>query len=466
MKRLTALLSSLSFVLLGTIGGVLEKASADVLAEYVAKQDDSYAWKTHARYQQGDSEIVELHLYSQTWRDILWKHKLFLIKPNRIETPNQGLLILGGGRWRAEYETEEPLPSLPSGAGIFLNIAQSLGTVVAVLGHVPFQPLFGKTEDHIIAYTFDQYLTTGDPEWPLLLPMVKSAVRAMDATQEASATEWAMSLEAFTVLGGSKRGWTTWLTAAVDSRVNAFVPVVIDALNMAQHFPYQTQVWGTPSEKIRPYTELNLHEVLGSAEGQALREIVDPFAYRSMLEQPKLIVIGTNDEYFPVDSLNLYWDELSGPKYILYLPNDRHSTRDYGRLIPSLNALHKQAIGGAPLPRLAWEYQSSDSGLVLCIRSDPGPDEVRAWVAHSDSQDFRHAVWTPRPLTIGSAGTYILEFPVPESGYSAVFGEAVFGQGGAAYSLSTNLNVVGSQDNANLGRPAPGYGGSACQFVF
>ncbi len=122
-------------------------------------------------------------------------------------------------------------------------------------------------------------------------------------------------------MGGSKRDWTTWrLTGAVDQRVVALVPAVIDVLNFTSHFPHQTAVWGSPSEKIRPYTKLNLHHVLSSEEGRLLRQIVDPFSYRSLLTQPKLIIVGTNDQYFPVDALNFYWDELLGPKYALYLP--------------------------------------------------------------------------------------------------------------------------------------------------
>ena len=56
---------------------------------------------------------------------------------------------------------------------------------------VPNQPLVfaddpgnQRNEDAIIAYTFDKFLKTQDPTWPLLLPMAKSAVRAMDTIQD------------------------------------------------------------------------------------------------------------------------------------------------------------------------------------------------------------------------------------------------------------------------------------------
>ena len=51
---------------------------------------------------------------------------------------------------------------------------------------VPNQPLTfageaeKRSEDAIIAYSWDKYLRTGDEAWPLRLPMTKSVVRAMD----------------------------------------------------------------------------------------------------------------------------------------------------------------------------------------------------------------------------------------------------------------------------------------------
>ena len=37
-----------------------------------------------------------------------------------------------------------------------------------------------------------------------------------------------------------------------------------------------------------------------------------PWVYRDKLTMPKLILNGTNDPYWTLDALNLYWDDLNG----------------------------------------------------------------------------------------------------------------------------------------------------------
>jgi PhoPQ-activated pathogenicity-related protein len=179
-------------------GGVT--ARSDALASYVARPDKSTAWRQVDSGTIGTAEYVEYLLTSQTWRGIEWKHQLFVIRPpNMARDERHALLFVHGGRWKPEYEGERGRKQLPSEAMLFVRLAESIGAPVGVLRQVPFSPMFDRTEDALIAYTFDQYLQTGEKDWPLLLPMVKSSVRAMDAMQGIVREKWGAPIESFTV---------------------------------------------------------------------------------------------------------------------------------------------------------------------------------------------------------------------------------------------------------------------------
>jgi PhoPQ-activated pathogenicity-related protein len=421
------------------------------LDAYVAKEDASYQWRKTREGKLGTADYAELILTSQTWRDIVWKHQLHVIRPQSTPVDcKHALLFITGGRWRDELQNPTGEFQAPTEAQIFSSIAEQLKSPIAILQHVPFQPIFGgMVEDEIISMTFEQFMRTGDAEWPLLLPMVKSAVRGMDATQEYCREQWSLNIEDFTVTGASKRGWTTWLTGAVDPRATAIAPMVIDTLNMGPQMKHQLFSWGKYSEQIRDYTERGIQQHIDTPVGDALRAIVDPYSYRERLNQPKLLIMGTNDRYWPLDALNLYWDDLGGEKYILYVPNQGHSIRDFPRVLGSLAALHRHATGEKPLPKLEWEFQERDGtpgALRLAVNSDETPERVNIWLAKSDTRDFRDSRWESTEATKNGEGwEYTLE--VPEQGYAAIFGESVYGGGPAPLYLSTNVRIVHNGDD-------------------
>jgi PhoPQ-activated pathogenicity-related protein len=266
----------------------------------------------------------------------------------------------------------------------------------------------------------------------------------MDAIEEFAAAEWQLDVERFLVTGASKRGWTTWLTGAVDSRVNAIAPMVIDMLNMKPHMELQQLSFGGYSEQIEDYTEKGLQDHMDNARGDALRSIVDPYSYRDQLRQPKLIILGTNDRYWPVDALNLYWDELKGEKYILYVPNNGHGLRDHTRLVGTVCALHEHVTGGKALPKLDWKFQYRGDTLRLELTSDTVPEVVRSWTAAAETRDFREVEWDSQQVKAdGAEGRrFVVDLKKPANGFAAVFAEAEFNGRPMPFYLSTNLRVV------------------------
>jgi PhoPQ-activated pathogenicity-related protein len=385
-------------------------------------------------------------LTSQTWRGIPWKHQLFAFRPAEVADGSHAILLIGGGRWREELAGPPAQgDGLPREAQLIAAAANTLKCPVAVLLHVPHQPILGgMVEDQAISFTFDQYLKTKDPDWPLLLPMVKSAVRGMDAVQQYAKKEWSLDIKGFTLTGASKRGWTTWLTSAVDPRVSALMPMVIDVLNMTPQMKHQLETWGKFSEQIRDYTERDIQSRSGTEAGEALNRIVDPYHYRQSLLQPKLIMLGTNDRYWPLDALNIYWDGLSGEKYICYVPNNGHGLSDFARILGGLTALHARASGKLEMPKLQWSLQPNGQKLEMKVTSNIKPQQVSAWIATAPTKDFRDAQWRSQPAAERNGGwEYELEYPA--SGYAAMFGEAVFNGAAMPYYLSTNVKIVGAK---------------------
>ncbi|MFO1064493.1 MAG: PhoPQ-activated protein PqaA family protein, partial [Pirellulales bacterium] len=286
---------------------------------------------------------------------------------------------------------------------------------------------------------FVNYLKTGDGSWPLLLPMVKSAVRAMDAVTAQVERDHGIAIKKFTVTGASKRGWTTWLSAAADPRVDAIAPMVIDVLNMPEQMKHQLATWGKYSEQIEDYSKRGIQQYMSTPAGQSLTQLVDPFAYREQIDQPKLLIFGTNDRYWPVDACGLYWNQLQGEKHLLYVPNEGHGIKDVERIFGAVVALQRSRTGGKPLPKFDWQFDETDQEAVLKVTLTETAKEVRAWTATSKSRDFRESKWTSEVLK-GDGKTFV--FKRPKNGENfAMFGEVVTEQSPADCCLSTNLRV-------------------------
>jgi PhoPQ-activated pathogenicity-related protein len=421
-------------------------AKAGPLATYVKKADDAFTWKKRREGKIGGCEYVEMLITSQSWKGTTWKHQAFLLKPSSAnEKTKHALLMITGGNWRDEIETSPP-GNLPREATVLASVAENFGTPIMILQQVPFQPIFdGMREDAAIAHTFEQYVRTGDDEWPLLFPMVKSAVKAMDVTQSHCKEAWNMDIETFTLTGASKRGWTTWLTSAVDKRVTALCPMVIDMLKMGPQMKHQEDTWGEPSEEIADYTSRGLNKLLDTPRGAALVKMVDPLVYKTALQQPKVVMLGTNDAYWPLDACNLYWDDLEGPKWVCYIPNNPHGLNDIGRIVGALGAVHMQAATGKQMPKYAWKYEDAAKGLKLTVTPTDAPKKVRIWKTTAETKDFRKSKWVSEELA-GDAANWSYLHEAPDAGYAAFFAELEYDYLGFPTYLSTTLRILPPQE--------------------
>jgi PhoPQ-activated pathogenicity-related protein len=427
-RRMRAL--SLLFIL---FAAALAPAKAD-LKSYLKRPEPAFKWESLGKKTADGVTIYDLHLVSQTWHGIVWEHRLQLFRPDRLKYPRFCALLNTGGNGGPD---EEVIGSL---------LAKTTGANFAILYNIPKQPLFGgKSEDALVVYTWEQYLKTGDDTWPLHFPMAKAVLKAMDALQQFSKKSGMTPLDQYLITGASKRGWTTWLAgASQDPRIKAIAPMVIDTLNLAAQIPHQLAAYGKPSEQIDDYSSHGMLKALETPAGKKLIQLEDPYSYRRILTLPKLLILGTNDRYWAQDALNLYWDGLKGPKWVMYDPNSGHGLEDHIRVFNTLGAFIVMVASGKSWPKMKWAYQKTGKDATLTLSSVPPPAEARLFRVHAPTQDFRDSKWTSEPMKKTAHG-FVGRLEKPAKGYAAMFGEAAYHLNGFDFTLSTQISIVGTK---------------------
>ncbi len=235
-----------------------------------------------------------------------------------------------------------------------------------------------RSEDEIVAYTFEQFLhdTSRDTD-VVYFAMVRAAVRSMDTMTQFTEEEFGTPVNHFTITGRSKRGWTTWLTGAMDQRVAAIMPWVWDGINVQEVFHHQWRSYGGWSNAIEDYVDNHCMPHIDTPEMLALQDLIDPFHYRTRLTMPKLVITALMDEFQMPDDEQYWWDDLpSGPtggstepsdgntKWLIKSPNTEHSyDTGMGVAIPMMGTWISYLLNGWDIPYLTWEYDE-DTGDV------------------------------------------------------------------------------------------------------
>lgn len=415
------------------------------LESYLSTEDSAYHWELKDSFNLGSVKAYDILLTSQKWREHTWKHQLTLFVPEEVSFDGALLYITGGSlkdgmpKWKEkEKNGSESAP--------FAQMAEKNRAPVAILRQVPMQPLYegDLVEDQLISFTLHNYKQDKDPTWPLLFPMVKSAVKAMDAVQEFSKQRLKKDITEFTVAGASKRGWTTWLTGASDKRVAAIGPMVIDVLNMPVSLDYHLTAWNEYSEQINDYIKLEIPQTVNTEDGSALTEMIDPYSYRDKLTMPKLIFIGTNDEYWPVDAIKNYIDDIPGENYIQYTPNAGHDLGGGERALKALSAFFGQTLAKKPYDHLEYKLNSDKTSATLDVDSDSeNLSAAYLWSANSEDRDFRDEKWDSKKLRLSKDGAVIQKVPFPKEGYEAFYIDLEYNDlNGGKYTKSTRMYVA------------------------
>jgi PhoPQ-activated pathogenicity-related protein len=228
-------------------------------------------------------------------------------------------------------------------------------------------------------------------------------------------------------------------------------PMVIAMLDMPAQIELQQQTFGALSQQVHDYEAIHLRERLDTPLGRDLISIVDPYSYRTRLTMPKLILLGTNDPYWPADALKIYWNGLLGEKRVLDMPNQTHDLRDIDRLTGSLSALYRYSARNQPLPKLTWNFDRSPGKLELAVHTNRSATRVLAWAATSASRDFRESQWASHSCEKSGDGDYRCSESLAADHYTGLYAEVFFKDPHQPlFSFSTMVCIA---DAGESGRP-------------
>jgi len=403
-----------------------------VFDDYIKRPEPAYKWEVVKTVEGPVAKTIIIKLTSQNWltekevNRTVWEHAVVISKPNKLKS-NKAFLMIGGGSNESRFpEKADEMTSL---------IAASTGSIVVELKMVPNQPLIfnndgvKRVEDDLIGYGLNKFFETGDPQWIVRLAMVKSAVKCMDCVQEWAKKE-GTPVEKFVVAGGSKRGWTTWLTGAMDSRVEAIVPIVIDVLNTSESMKHHGQAYGFWAMAVGNYYQHKIFQRPDHPRVPDLSIIEDPISYVERLKMPKYVVNAAGDQFFLPDSSQFYWDKLQGEKLLRYVPNGDHSLKGTDAL-QSITAFYYMIINKVPLPKYSWTFEEDGS---IKVKYQTPPSKVMIWQAgNAKARDFRvdsiGRTYKGTELKQETDGSYVGKIDPPKEGWSAFFVELTYDVG-------------------------------------
>ena len=419
------------------------------LDAYVKATDGAYSYKVEKTVKSATHTSFTVRMQSQKWLTedqvdrTAWVHDLNVIVPSEVAS-SVSLLMIGGGANGRE---------VPSRADKRLvQIALATKSVVTELKQVPNQPLVfaddpkkePKVEDEIIAFSWRKYLEGGDVTWLAQLPMTKSAVRAMDVVTKVCKENASAEVSQFVVTGGSKRGWTTWLTAAVDKRVKAIVPIVIDTLNVRPAFKNHYQAYGFFAPAVEDYVNEGIMDWQNTKRYAELLKVVEPYEYRDRFQMPKLIINAGSDQFFTPDSSQFYFKDLPGEKYLRYVPNAGHSL-DGSDAFDTLLAYYAMVLADKPRPKFTWEFPNASS---ITVKPKDRPKSVNLWqVSNTEARDFRietvGETWKSSTVVQSADGSYKASVETSDKGWTAFMVELTYETPmGGALKLTTPARVT------------------------
>ncbi len=262
------------------------------------------------------------------------------------------------------------------------------------------------------------------------------------------------TLEASTVIYGGESlvGVSVRQAMVVDPRAQAGFSAGADIGDIVRFGVLEGSVWPEGPYWLSPDA---IAKLSNSLVGQAHIKTFDVRAFAASLAGKRLALArGTNDERFPLGSLDLYGLVLPAELMLLYLPNYAAGMDDPAMVSLWRTVINRQVFGLEPPKVVAEIDDTSGTPLIKAVVTGCQAINglclgVKAWVTtvHSQSvdSDFRDAIWSEVPMNPSGGGNFVgVLDPVTLPSHAAVYVQATDILGNLSPKVSSRILYFGA----------------------
>ncbi|MHA1907927.1 MAG: alpha/beta fold hydrolase [Candidatus Thorarchaeota archaeon] len=238
-----------------------------------------------------DVNSWKFDFYSETYDTVDIRINSILVQPTNRVGDAPGVLVLHG--YGSNYMGFIEVIRQIAAAGYVVLGIDSPGSGLST-AFPPLNP-----------YTF--FDVSDGPESAHIYHSVWSAARAVTLLESLP------YVNSTIVLGGSMGGLETFILSAIDSRVDASIPMIAGG-----NFDEPLKSGSLFNSLINPNYEIDSEEI------DQLQQWFDPIAYARLLTRPVFMFYGTNDPFFVLSGLRQTTDAITAPLTLSIRPNSGH----------------------------------------------------------------------------------------------------------------------------------------------
>ncbi|CAF0845402.1 unnamed protein product [Brachionus calyciflorus] len=360
-----------------TISAIVQLINSTPLEDFVNNNDDlSIVKRTILNTTKTDRlTTLKYNFTSLKWfnesfsSSSIWWHYVYINIPTNLKPSSPIYFHIDNGDNNKDADGSNSLISL---------LASNCQCVTVTMRQIPNQPFRLKLdpndglkkEDDLIASSFYVYMNfknkfPNSNNIPLLFPMTKAVKRGMDMVVEVLNEKNIEFLENFIVSGASKRGWVSYLTAAVDPRIFAVIPIVFDFVNLNANFHAQYRsLGGKYTFALKDYYDYELSKNIDTIEAYDLFKLVDVNMYLENLRDKIIyMIVGTGDEFMMPENLEHFIRNLkiqTNNVFVRVLDANHYLTGQEFSLILSIQGfLVLLSKGPSYFPKYDWKFSNS-----------------------------------------------------------------------------------------------------------